>query len=246
MTLLPRFLPSGDTALTVELGNRIDRGLSTEVVRLGERIAKAAVAGAMAGVVETVPTFRSLLVHYDPRVTSSERLAAEIEALVDAPGENAEPTRLWRLPVCYEGELAPDLEEVALQADLSPAEVVGRHAAGRYHVYMLGFLPGFPYMGDVPEELQLPRRSTPRVRVPAGSVAIATSLTAIYTAENPGGWHLIGRTPPLSLFDPTREPPAVLRPGDQVAFDSVSRAEFDRLAVAAAKGELVPTSEPVP
>jgi KipI family sensor histidine kinase inhibitor len=221
----PRFLPSGDTALVVEFGDRIDRGLSAAVIGLAERIR---VAG-LGGVTETVPTFRSLLVHYDPLATSAERLTEEISGLIEGTAAAPAAGRLWRIPACHDDEFAPDLAEVAATAGLTPDEAIALHGATRYHVYMIGFLPGFPYLGDLPEALQLPRRENPRVKVPAGSLAIAAGMTAVYTTESPGGWHLIGRTP-VALFDARAEPPALLRPGDAVVFEPIPRAEFDRIA----------------
>lgn len=227
-----RFLPSGDTALTVELGETIDRDLSAAVVDLAARIDRA----ALQGIAEIVPTFRSLLVHYDPLTTSADHLAGQIGTLLEQGATSQADSRQWRIPACYEGDLAPDLKEVAARAGLSPAQVIEQHTARAYHVYMLGFLPGYPYMGDLPEPLQLPRRKSPRVRVPAGSVAIATSLTAVYTYESPGGWHLIGRTP-VPFFDLRHEPPALLRPGDKVSFEPIPRDAYDRLATEVANGD---------
>ena len=179
----PRFLPSGDTALVVEFGDRIDRGLSAAVIGLAERIR---VAG-LGGVTETVPSFRSLLVHYDPLATSAERLTEQISDLTGGAVTAQASGRLWRIPVCHDGAFAPDLAEVAAQAGLTPEEAIALHSAERYHVYMIGFLPGYPYLGDLPEALQLPRRENPRVKVPAGSLAIAAAMTAVYTTESPGG-----------------------------------------------------------
>ncbi len=238
----PRFLPSGDTALVVEFGERIDRGLSAAVIGLAERIGVA----DLGGVTETVPSFRSLLVHYDPLVTSAERLTGQISGLIAGliGGPAAAPAsgRLWRIPACHDGEFAPDLAEVAVTAGLTPDEAIALHGAERYHVYMIGFLPGFPYLGDLPEALQLPRRENPRVKVPAGSLAIAAGMTAVYTTESPGGWHLIGRTP-VPLFDLRAEPPALLRPGDAVLFEPIPRIEFERIARAVEKHDYTLTPE---
>jgi KipI family sensor histidine kinase inhibitor len=136
--------------------------------------------------------------------------------------------RRWRIPVCYEDDYAPDLPEVARLTGLSPQEVVRLHSSAHYHVYMLGFLPGFAYLGDLPAALALPRRADPRVRVPAGSISIATSLTAIYPYESPGGWHLIGATP-IRFFEARRMPPALLAAGDQVLFEPIDAAAFAAL-----------------
>jgi len=225
IALEPRFLPSGDTALVVEFGKRVDRRLSATVIGLAERIR----AADLGGVIETVPTFRSLLVHYDPLATSAERLTGQISGLIGGTAAAHVTGRLWRIPACHDDEFAPDLAEVAATAGLTPDEAIVLHGAERYHVYMIGFLPGFAYLGDVPEALQLPRRDNPRVSVPAGSVAIAAGMTAVYPNESPGGWHLIGRTP-VPLFDLCAEPPALLRPGDAVVFEPIPKAEFERIA----------------
>lgn len=235
-----RFLSLGDTALAVEFGDAVDPTLSRAVLRL-DRVLRA---GPLEGVVETVPTFRSLLVHYDPLATSRARLEHAIGTLLDRDAGTASAGRLWRLPVCYEAGFAPDLDEVARLAGLPPAEIVKRHSRVRYHVYMLGFLPGFPYLGDLPPELALPRRADPRVRVPAGAVSIATSLTAIYPYESPGGWHLIGATP-VRLFDPAREPPALLAAGDAVWLDPIDGDRFAAIRKAVETGAFVADSEPL-
>jgi inhibitor of KinA len=235
-----RFLSVGDRALTIEFGDAIDRGLSGEVLRLDRALRRA----PPAGVVETVPTFRSLTVHYDSLGTSRADLERAITALFDRGAAADESARLWRIPVCYAGELAPDLAEVARLTGLTPAEVARLHSGVRYHVYMLGFLPGFPYMGDLPAQLALPRRADPRVRVPAGAVSIATTLSAIYPYESPGGWHLIGATP-LRFFDPRREPPALLAAGDAVLFDPIDEDAFAAIRHAADAGRYPIDSEPI-
>jgi len=235
-----RFLSAGDRALVVEFGDRVDRALSDDVLRLDASLRST----GLAGVVETVPTFRSLMVHYDPLVTSRAELEQAIAALLDRRSGLCRDATLWRVPVCYEGEFAPDLAEVARLTELTPREVVGLHSAVRYHVYMLGFLPGFPYLGDLPPQLALPRRADPRVRVPAGSVSIATTLTAIYPYESPGGWHLIGATP-IRLFDRERTPPALLAPGDIVRFEPIDPASFASIKKAADSGDYRVASEPI-
>src|SRR5215813_11089863 len=235
-----RFLPAGDRALVVEFGDHIDRALSAEVLRLEASLR----SNGLAGVVETVPTFRSLTVHYDPLITTGTDLEHAIASLLDRePGSRSTGT-LWRVPVCYDGEFAPDLAEVARLTGLSPDEVVALHSGTRYHVYMLGFLPGFPYMGDLPPELALPRRADPRLRVPAGSISIATTLTAIYPYESPGGWHLIGATP-IRLFDIERPNPALLAPGDAVIFEPIDRARYEEVRKAVENRSYEAVSEPI-
>lgn len=226
-----RFLPAGDTALVVEFGDRLDRELSERVLRLGAQVRTA----RLTGVIETVATFRSLLVHYDPLRTSNARLVSIIKHLLDEGSAQTPPRRLWRIPACYEPACAPDLDDVAQRTGLTTAEVMRLHSSCRFHVYMIGFVPGYPYMGDLPAALVLPRRVDPRVRVPAGSIAIATTMTAIYPIECPGGWHLIGTTP-VRLFEPGAARPALLSPGDTVQFEPVNASELERLRAAVAAG----------
>jgi KipI family sensor histidine kinase inhibitor len=180
------------------------------------------------GLVETVPTFRSLLVVYDPMATTRREMQAAVEAELAQAGVKEEAGVLWRLPVCYDPELAPDLEEVSATLGLTPERLVERHGSTDYFVYMLGFMPGFAYMGDLPAELEKHRRTEPRVRVPAGSVAMAGRLTTVYPWESPGGWHLIGRCP-VPLYDAGRPSPVLLGAGDRVRFEAVDRARYDDL-----------------
>ena len=236
-----RFLPSGDTAIVAEFGDRIDRTLNQRVLRLNAAVR----ARPIRGVVETLPTFRSLMVHYDPLLTSSADVVSALRHIIDDGESSAGPVTLWRIPACYEGQHAPDLEEVAGRAHLPPEEVIRLHSTTRYQVYMIGFSPGFPYMGDVPEPLALPRRTDPRVRVPAGAIAIAAGMTAIYPVESPGGWHLIGATP-VRLFDLSWPQPALLAPGDSVCFEPVDSREFDRIRAAIAAGAYRVPFETIP
>jgi inhibitor of KinA len=235
-----RFLSAGDRALVVEFGDRVDRKLSEDVLRLNATIRSR----ALEGVIETVPTFRSLMIHFDPLVINRRKLEQAIEAVLGGDSGSQIGTRLWHIPVCYEGQLAPDLADVALLTGLTPSDVVAMHTGTIYHVYMLGFLPGFPYLGDLPAELSLPRRADPRVRVPPGSIAIATSLSAIYPYESPGGWHLIGTTP-LRLFDLDHPKPALLAPGDAVLFQAVDRASYERIRQAIESRSYEVESEPI-
>jgi inhibitor of KinA len=217
--------PLGDTAVTLEFGAGISRADNARVIAARDAIELAAIPG----VVETVPTFRALAVHFDPDEVGQQQLLATLGEIEIRESPELLSGRQWNIPVVYDG---PDLEEVAKSTGLSPAEIAKRHSGVAYHVYMLGFLPGFAYLGDLPEELRLPRLKEPRTRVPAGSVAIADQLTAIYPAQSPGGWRLIGRTP-LRVFDPVKSPPSLLAPGDVITFQSVDEAEFARLEEAA-------------
>ncbi len=228
-----RFLPAGDTALVVEFGDVVDRTVSDRVIALADAID----ARAVPGIVELVPTFRSLMIHYDPLQIEATDLQTAVEPLLDGKGSVSHRARLFTLPVAYGGDFGPDLAEVAERTGLSPDAVVQLHTAVTYHVYTLGFLPGYPYMGDGPKELSLPRRESPRLRVPMGSVCIAFRQAGIYSLESPGGWHLLGRTP-VRLFDIRRETAVLLAPGDKIRFEPVSHDTFRSLAEQAAAGHL--------
>ncbi len=235
-----RILDAGDAALTIEFGSIIDPALLAEVNALDAAVLRRKQAGELPGVIETMPTFRSLTVFFDPLVTDRDAVLATLQPLI-AAAEHGSTTdgRHWRLPVCYEGEAAPDLAEVAGAIGIGEDEVVALHSGAEYLVYMIGFLPGFPFMGDLPAPLRLPRRAQPRVRVPAGSVAIATGLTAIYPWESPGGWHLLGRCP-VPLFDAGRTSPSLLAAGDRVRFVPVSAQECRAIEAGLASAEIDP------
>lgn len=226
-----RILLCGDTAVTVEFGDHIDLAVSERVLHL-DTLTRAA---KLPGVVETVPTFRSLTVHYDPLSTSPAALCPRLEKLAGNARGETRPSRLWRVPASYATDHAPDLDDVARRTGLSTDEIVRLHTGMRFHVYMVGFAPGYPYMGDLPQSMVLPRRTDPRTRVPAGSIAIATTMTAIYPVESPGGWHLIGATP-ICLFDPGSSRPALFAPGDAVCFEPIDPREFDAIGAAVAAG----------
>ena len=228
-----KILPAGDTALVVEFGENVDRRISARVIALAGRLHEA----RLEGIVETVPTFRSLLVHYDPLALPPAALIARIVELMPGPQTPEQPGRVWRLPACYDAGVAPDLGDVATAVGLAPAQLIERHSSTTYHVYMLGFLPGQAYMGDVPGELALARRSIPRTRIPAGSLAIAGAMTCIFPLETPCGWHIIGRSP-VPLWQAGSHPQALLAPGDKVTFAPVSLREYERLSAQAAEGSL--------
>jgi inhibitor of KinA len=232
-----KLLSHGDTALAVEFGERIDRALSEQVLALHDRLAQA----PPSGVVELVPTFRSLMVHYDPLRTSRVQLSQALERALGDLESSRPAARRWNIPVCYDPACGLDLHEVAARTGLAPADVVACHSAVVYHVYMIGFTPGFPYLGDLPAQLALPRRENPRTQVPSGSVAIATAMTAVYTLPSPGGWHILGRTP-VPLWNRHRKPPSLLAPGDKVRFVPIPMDEYGRIARQAEAGDL--TLEP--
>lgn len=218
----PRYLPAGDRALAVEIGNAI----SPDINRRVRDLSLAIESQKIAGVYDLVPSYRSLLVYYDPAVTDLSQLEKELESLQESSfkGAVAEP-RVVHIPTCYGGEVGPDLDFVAQHNGLTADEVVRIHSGANYLVYMLGFSPGFPYLGGMSERIATPRLDTPRIAIPAGSVGIAENQTGIYPSETPGGWRLIGRTP-LSFFDPTREPPAMVEPGDYIRFVPIGEEEY--------------------
>lgn len=224
-----RLLDAGDTAVTIEFGDQISGELVARVAALERALDAARARGELPGVVETVPTFRSLTVLYDPLQTQRALLDPALLALLQqcdlAPPA---PSRRWRLPVCYGEGFGADLAEVAAATGLAPEDVVRLHSGTEFRVYMLGFMPGFAFMGGLPPALAVPRRREPRLRVPAGSVAITGSLSAVYPWESPGGWSLLGRCP-VPLFDAAAAAPALLAPGDTVRFEPVSAERFAAL-----------------
>ena len=236
----PRFLYAGDQALVVELGDKIDPDLNRRVHSLRGAIEKAKVSG----VSDLIATYRSLLVYYDPLSANVEKLKEElarIERRVDAARLGR--SRVVHLPTIYGGEYGPDLDSVAEHTGLPTEQVVEAHSAPGYLIYMMGFSPGFPYLGGLDERLHTPRLSTPRTEIPAGSVGIADSQTGVYPVASPGGWRLIGRTP-LRLFDPAAEPPSLLVAGDYVRFTPLaSEAEYLEIEAAVTSGEYAPTIE---
>jgi KipI family sensor histidine kinase inhibitor len=221
-----RLLPAGEAGLVVELGDAIDPAINARVHRLDAAIA----AANLPGIVETVPTYRSILISFDPAVASFDALGTAIRALA-APTHAAHVPagRRWFMPAAFGGEHGEDLEDVARRVKLSPAEVVALHEATDYRVYMLGFSPGFAYLGTLPEALRLPRRENPRLKTPAGTVMQGGAQAAISPTAMPSGWHLLGRTP-VKLFDLARDPPFLLAPGDHVRFVAIPAADFPRLA----------------
>jgi inhibitor of KinA len=221
-----RIVPAGESALIVEFEERIDPTVNATAIACADAIQ----AASLAGVRDVVPTYRSVAIYFDPLRTDTDALLERIthEAEIAGPGALTAREPL-RIPVCYGGDLGPDLPQVAAFAKMAPDDVVRLHGGATYRVFMLGFVPGFAYLGIVDERIAMARRSTPRVRVPAGSVGIAGIQTGIYPSETPGGWQLIGRTP-VRPFDPSRGDPFLMKAGDSVQFYPIDRAEFDRLA----------------
>lgn len=215
------FLSAGDTALVVQYGETVDPEINRRVRMLTAALAES----PPEGIVDLVPTMRSLMIHYDPLVLSRARLVEVVRPLLEARPDLNQTTRRWRIPVCYEGECAPDLEEVAEATGLSADEVVRQHSGVDQEVFMMGFLPGFPYLGLLPEIFDLPRRLEPRVKVPPRSISVAARQTTIYTVDSPGGWHLIGRTP-VDFYNPARVEPILVAAGDRIRFEPIPLDEY--------------------
>ncbi|MGQ0578357.1 MAG: 5-oxoprolinase subunit PxpB [Betaproteobacteria bacterium] len=227
----PRLIPMGDRALVIEFGDRLDPGLSARIAAAAQSLR----ASALPGVLDIVPAYTTLALHYDPAIIGAgdapnEVLIEQIKKWLSAQDEvEPPPGRLVEIPVCYGGELGEDLDEVSRRHELTAGEFATIHASTDYRVYLLGFVPGFAYLGNLDSRIATPRRDTPRPRVPAGSVAIGGDQTGVYPLDTPGGWHLIGRTP-VRMFTPEAEPPCLLGAGDRVRFVPISRAEFDSMS----------------
>jgi KipI family sensor histidine kinase inhibitor len=220
-----RIVPAGDAALVVEFEEKIDAAISAR----GAALADALNAEQIAGVRDVVPTYRSVAVYFDPLKTDQQRLLSSLERLAAQPAQPDTRRRASiQIPVCYGGEYGPDLPKVAACAGLAESDVIALHAGATYQVMMLGFMPGFAYMGVVNARIAAPRLDTPRPRVPRGSVGIAQEQTGIYPGDTPGGWQLIGRTP-VRPFDLDRRDPCLFRSGDEVRFVPIARKEFDDL-----------------
>lgn len=221
-----RIVAAGDAAWLVEWPARIDPAVSARAVAFADSVTRM----HAEAVRDVVVGYCSVTVYFDPIRVGGDELATHLWNLAIQGDQSPGPEgKLVEVDVCYGGEFGPDLADVAAQAGVTEADVVRLHAAPTYRVYLVGFVPGFPYMASVDPRLALPRRSTPRTRVPAGSVAIAAGQTGIYPMETPGGWHLIGRTR-VKPYDDTRAEPILFAPGDRVRFRSIDRAEFERTA----------------
>ncbi|RTL54653.1 MAG: 5-oxoprolinase subunit PxpB [Bradyrhizobiaceae bacterium] len=230
----PRILPSGDAALTVEFANTINPEANRRVLALDRVLA----GRAIEGVRETVPTYRSLLIHYDPVQIGFAELSKTVLALLEAGTAPSTITRRWRVPVVYGGEFGVDLDDVARQHGITTSELIARHAGGDYLVAMIGFTPGFAYLSGLDPSIATPRRSSPRQHTPAGTISIGGIQACVQCLAAPSGWHLLGRTP-VRTFDPGRDPVFLMEPGDAVTFEVIKPPEFEKLARAAERGETV-------
>lgn len=218
------FKTLGDRAIVVNFGDRIDEPTFVRIRAFSQRLEQAAVAG----MIEYVPAYTSVTIYYDPLLVSLPEFCLDIERMLPEAGSTPPaPAQSVEIPVWYGGKFGPDLARVSQHNGLTINEVIAIHCAADYRVQMLGFAPGFPYLGGMSPRIATPRHSTPRLKVPAGSVGIAGSQTGIYSLETPGGWQIIGRTP-LTLFRPCENPPTLLAPGDIVRFRSITNEKFDK------------------
>lgn len=233
----PRYLPAGESALVVEFGQTIDPAVHDQVLALDAALAAAKVDG----VIETVPTYRSLMIHFDPRRWTTPALIDAL-ARLDCGAIARAPPKLWRVPVCYDPPYAEDLGEVAAILGLARERVIDLHLHALYRVYMYGFAPGFTFLGGLPEALAISRRATPRPPAPPGSLLIAGGQALIASISMPTGWYEIGRTP-VRVFDPRRERVFLADVGDEISFERIDAARFEVLRRVAEAGELVARRE---
>lgn len=238
----PRLLPLGDGAVTVQFADEAGIEANALALAFERALAEARQRGELKGVVESVPAFASVTVHVDG--DADEASAQARDAALLALARAVQPLRVagrqWRLPACFDADLAPDLAELAAARGLGTRQVVELITAAELRVYMIGFLPGFPFCGDIPEVISLPRRTSPRALVPERTIAVAGRMCGVYPWASPGGWHLIGSTP-VRLFDAGAEEPALLRAGDRLRWVEVDRCTYDELARRAARGALART-----
>ena len=228
-----RFLLTGDTSLCAEFGNEISEKINTEIRAFNILLNKSGIRG----IVETVPTYRSLMIHYDPEIISYRALMSRLKGLTkQLDSAELPPSEVLEIPVLYGGEMGPDLDFVAEHAGISKEEVIKIHTSVPYLIYMLGFLPGFCYLGGLDERIHTPRLASPRIRIREGSVGIGGNATGIYPMDSPGGWQLMGMTP-VKTFDPNREVPILLEAGQYIRFIPVSEDEFHEIRAQVEKGE---------
>ena len=235
----PRLLVLGDQAFGVEFGDTVDPGLSGKVLALDAAITAGMKSGALGpGIIETVPTYRSLAVHVDPFVADIDAIAAAVLDMARRIAPLPSSPRRWRVPVAYGGAHGIDLEATAARHGITPTELIDRHSSPIYRVYMIGFLPGFTYLGGIDPRIATPRRDNPRLKTPAGTIGIGGIQAGIQSVEAPSGWHLLGTTP-VRTFMPGREPVFLIAPGDEVSFYPIPAERFEVLARAAAAGDPV-------
>ena len=228
-----KLLTAGDSSILLQFGNTIDPAINRKIAATVQLMREQHING----VPDVIPAFCSLLINYDPRVISYEQIKRRMEALVKidvTAGDTRK--RVFEIPVCYGGEYGPDIQNIADHAGLSVEEVIQIHTSRDYLIYMLGFLPGFTYLGGLDERIHTPRLANPRIRIPAGSVGIGGSQTGIYPMDSPGGWQLMGMTP-VKTYDPDREVPILVEAGDYIRFVAIDEDEFHRIKELVDKNE---------
>jgi KipI family sensor histidine kinase inhibitor len=236
----PRFLDAGEAALVVEFGTVVDPNINDRVLALDAAIQDPGIVGVR----ETVPTYRSLMIHYDPLTISRERLIEQVNAIEAGPAAPRKPVHRWTFPCCYEEPFGEDIVRVAGMTKLMPEKVIALHSGATYRVYMYGFAPGFTYLGGLAPELAVSRRAKPRPPHPANTVLVGGGLTLISTFSMPTGWYLFGRTPER-MFSLERKQVFLVDVGDDLRFAPIDRTTFDALEARVAAGEIVAKCEPL-
>lgn len=253
------YLNAGDSAVIVEFGNEISKDINTQIRNLTYALAPMERRGALEqedsdichthgkcrsgdfidGIVEIIPTYRSIAIVFDPMAITRAEVIEAVERICDSARTIPDiPVRIIEIPVCYGGKYGEDMCTVSRHTGLSETEIVSRHSGVDYLVYMLGFAPGFAYLGGMDEKLATPRLASPRLRIEAGSVGIAGNQTGFYPIPSPGGWQIIGRTP-LKLYDPAAQPPVFVKAGDYIRFVSIGESEFQEIQTMVEKGKYI-------
>ncbi|MDO4338945.1 MAG: 5-oxoprolinase subunit PxpB [Eubacteriales bacterium] len=228
-----RILTAGDSSLLVEFGKEISPEINRRIAATVQLMRDQSIEG----VVDVIPAFCSLLINYDPRVVSYENITARIQGLLKLDAKAGGGTKkIYEIPVCYGGEYGPDIDNIAKHAGLTQEEVIQIHSSRDYLIYMLGFLPGFCYLGGLDERIHTPRLANPRLKINAGSVGIGGSQTGIYPLDSPGGWQLMGMTP-VKTYDPEREVPILVEAGDYIRFVPIDEEEYKRIRELVERGE---------
>ncbi|MGV8982090.1 5-oxoprolinase subunit PxpB [Clostridium sp.] len=228
-----KYLIAGDRALVIEFGDEIEEESNAKIRSLTLAMEREAIVG----IIETIPTYRSLMVIYEPMLIELDVIINKVKSILSKMDEMKLPdAKVIEIPTLYGGEYGPDINFVAEHNKISPEEVIKIHTANEYLIYMLGFTPGFPYLGGMDHKIAAPRLQTPRTKIPVGSVGVAGKQTGIYPIESPGGWQLIGRTP-VKLYDPYRKEPVLLNAGDYIKFVQINEMEYKNIEALESEGK---------